>query len=177
MKQVIVRRLILAIAVALILSALSPMLSRAFAADEDNSVKIQLKISNAQPREVEETTSKSITREYSTAWKTMADALANNRPDRIGASFVGTAEDQLRNQIEQQKKNGLSTRIIDHGHKLDVIFYSPEGSAMQLRDTAQFERQYLDGRKVVHSENITQNYMVVMAVAGDRWKVRVLQEQ
>jgi hypothetical protein len=155
----------------------SPILSRAFAADDDNSIKIQLKISNAQPRDVEETTSKSITREYSTAWKTMEDALANNRPDRIGASFVGTAEDQLRNQIEQQKKNGLSTRIIDHGHKLDVIFYSPEGSAMQLRDTAQLERQYLDGRKVVHSENITQSYMVVMAVAGDRWKVRVLQEQ
>ena len=177
MKEVIVRRLIIAIAVALVLSAVSPLLSRAFAADDNNGVKVQLNISNAQPREVEETTSKSITREYSTAWKTMADALANNRTDRIGASFVGTAEDQLRNQIEQQKKNGLSTRFIDHGHKLDVIFYSPEGSAMELRDTAQLERQYLDGSKVVHSENITQNYIVVMAVAGDRWKVRVLQEQ
>jgi hypothetical protein len=29
----------------------------------------------------------------------------------------------------------------------------------------------------VHSETITQNYIVVMAVTGDRWKVRVLQEQ
>jgi hypothetical protein len=177
MKEVIVRRLIVAIAVALILSAVSPMLSRAFAADNDSGMKVQLNISNAQPRDVEETTSKSITREYSTAWKTLADALANNRPDRIGASFVGTAEDQLRNQIEEQKKNGLSTRIIDHSHKLDVIFYSPEGSAMELRDTVQLERQYRDGHRIVHSENIIQNYIVVMAVAGDRWKVRILQEQ
>jgi len=107
----------------------------------------------------------------------LADALANNRPDRIGASFVGTAEDQLRKQIAEQKKNNLSTRIVDHGHKLDVVFYSPEGSAMQLRDTAQLERQYLEGGKVVHSETVTQNYVVLMAVTGDRWKVRVLQEQ
>jgi hypothetical protein len=177
MKEVIVRRLIVALAVGLILSAVSPMLSRAFAADDNGGAKVQLNISKAQPRDVEETTSKSITREYSTAWKTLADALANNRPDRVGASFVGTAEDELRNQIEQQKKNGLSTRIVDRGHKLDVIFYSPEGSAMTLRDTAQLERQYLDGHKVVHSENVTQSYIVVMAVAGDRWKVRVLQEQ
>lgn len=153
-----------------------PLVSRAFAADQDEP-KVQLTIANSQPRDVEETTTKSITREYTTAWKTLADALANNRPDRIGASFVGAAEEQLRKQIAEQKKNTLSTRIVDHGHKLDVVFYSPEGSAMQLRDTAQLERQYLEGGKVVHSETVTQNYVVLMAVTGDRWKVRVLQEQ
>ena len=177
MKLTSIRTLILLIAIVLIVSGASPLLSRAFAANDDDSIKVQLNISNSQPREVEETTSKSITREYSTAWKTLADALQNNRAERIGASFVGAAEDQLRKQISEQKKNGLSMRIVDRGHKLDVIFYSPEGSAMQLRDTAQLERQYLDGLKVVHSETITQNYIVVMAVTGDRWKVRVLQEQ
>lgn len=176
MKQRITRMAVLSLGLALLISGGLPLLSRAFAADEDGP-KVQLNISNSQPRDVEETTTKSITREYTTAWKTLADALANNRPDRIGASFVGTAEDQLRQQIAEQKKNGLTVRIVDHGHKVDVVFYSPEGSAMQLRDTAQLERQYLDGGKVVHSENVTQNYIVLMAVTGDRWKVRLLQEQ
>lgn len=171
-----IRMAVLAVGIALVLSGALPLVTRALAADEDGP-KVQLDISSAQPREVEETTTKSITREYSAAWKAMADALANNRPDRLGASFVGAAEEQLRTQVDQQKKNGLSTRIVDHGHKLSVVFYSPEGSAMQLRDTAQFERQYLDGGKVVHSESLTQNYVVLMAVTGDRWKVRVLQEQ
>jgi len=175
-KQRITRMAVLSLGLALLISGGLPLLSRAFAADEDGP-KVQLNISNSQPRDVEETTTKSITREYTTAWKTLADALANNRPDRIGASFVGTAEDQLRQQIAEQKKNGLTVRIVDHGHKVDVVFYSPEGSAMQLRDTAQLERQYLDGGKVVHSENVTQNYIVLMAVTGDRWKVRLLQEQ
>lgn len=140
-------------------------------------VKVDLNISNSQPREVEETTAKSIIREYSTAWKALADAVANNRLERVSASFVGTAEDQVRRQVEQQKKNRLSMRLINKGHKVDVIFYSPEGSAMQLRDRAQLERQYLDGGKIVHSETVTQEYLVLMAVTGDRWKVRVLQEQ
>jgi hypothetical protein len=175
-KPQIIRLSVVIIGIALLISGGMPLVTRAFAADEDGP-KVQLNISNSQPRDVEETTSRSITREYTTAWKTMADALANNRVDRLGASFVGAAEDRLRKQIDEQKKNGLSTRIVDRGHKLDVTFYSPEGSAMQLRDTAQFERQYLDGGTIVHSENVTQSYIVLMAVTGDRWKVRVLQEQ
>ena len=176
MRERITRIAVLSLGLALLISGGIPQVSRAFAADEDGP-KVQLNVAHSQPRDVEETPTKSITREYTTAWKTLADALANNRPDRIGASFVGTAEDQLRKQIAEQKKNNLSTRIVDHGHKLDVVFYSPEGSAMQLRDTAQLERQYLEGGKVVHSDTVTQNYVVLMAVTGDRWKVRVLQEQ
>jgi hypothetical protein len=175
-KERFTRIAVLSLGLALLVAGALPFVSRALAADDDGP-KVQLNITNSQPREVEETTNKSITREYTTAWKTLADALANNRVDRLGASFVGAAEDQLRKQIDEQKKNGLSTRIVDRGHKLEVVFYSPEGSAMQLRDTAQLERQYLDGGRVVHSENVIQNYIVLMAVTGDRWKVRVLQEQ
>jgi hypothetical protein len=175
-KLRITRITVLSLGLALLTSGGLPLLSRAFAAAESGP-KVQLNVANSQPREMEETTTKSISREYTTAWKTLADALEHNRIDRIGASFVGTAEEQLRKQIAEQKKNGLSTRILDHGHKLDVVFYSPEGSVMQLRDTAQLERQYLEGERVVHSETVTQNYVVLMAVTGDRWKVRLLQEQ
>src|SRR5690349_13789709 len=98
MKMHVIRFAVLLLGLALLISGGMPLVMRAFAADEDGP-KVQLNIANSQPREVEETTSKSITREYTAAWKTLAEALANNRVDRISASFVGTAEDQLRKQI------------------------------------------------------------------------------
>ena len=164
-----------AVSVAGVLLALSgaiPLLS-AFA---NEGPQVSLNIANATPREVEETTQAAVKREYANAWKAMTVALRENRVDQLGASFVGAAKTQIEQRVDQQKKTGLSERIVDRGHKLDVIFYSPEGSAMELRDTATLEKQYLDGSRVVHSEHITQPYIVVMTVAEDRWKVRVLQE-
>ena len=64
---------------------------------------------------------------------------------------------------------------MDRGHKLEAIFYSPEGSAMQLRDTAKLEIEYLDGDTVVGREQVTAHYLALMTVAEDRWKVRLLQ--
>jgi hypothetical protein len=78
--------------------------------------------------------------------------------------------------VKAQKAAGLSRRIIDHGHHVEVIFYSPDGSAMQLRDTAQLEIQYRDGSKVLHSDNLSAQYLVLMTPAENSWKVRVLQE-
>jgi hypothetical protein len=65
---------------------------------------------------------------------------------------------------------------VDHGHQLQVLFYSADGSAMQLRDTAQLEIQYRDGSKVVHKESLSAHYLVLMTPAENSWKVRVLQE-
>jgi hypothetical protein len=48
---------------------------------------------------------------------------------------------------------------------------------MQLRDTAQIELEVLDGDTVIHREQITQPYLVLMTVAEGSWKVRVLEEQ
>jgi hypothetical protein len=155
-----------------LVSAVSSL--RAYAAEPSN--KIEINIANAGPREVEETTRAAIQREYGSAWQAMTKSLASNTDAGLGSSFVGTAKDTLLSQLDQQKHNNLSTRIIDRGHKLDVVFYSPEGSAMQLRDTAQLEKQYLSGNSVVHSESITAQYVVLMSVAEDRWKVRLLQE-
>src|SRR5262245_57744224 len=100
-----------------------------------------LSVANAAPREVEETTQAAIKREYANAWKAMAGALRENRTDELGASFVGAAKTAMEQRIDQQKKTGLSERIVDRGHKLEVLFYSPEGSAMELRDTASIEKQ------------------------------------
>ena len=78
--------------------------------------------------------------------------------------------------MEGQRTSNLRTRIIDRGHKLEAIFYSPEGSAMQLRDTAKLELQLLDGDTVIGKQQITANYVALMTVAEDRWKVRLLQQ-
>jgi hypothetical protein len=130
---------------------------------------------HSQPRPVEDLTEKAIVREYSAAWQNLARALKDNNPDILQESFVGTAQEKFARQIEQQKAAGLSTNYIDRGHKMDVLFYSPEGSAMQFRDTANLEIQLLENGKVIHSEQVQQQYVGLMTVYGDRWRVRVLQ--
>ena len=137
--------------------------------------KVQLDTASAGPREVEDTTSRAIIRDYGHAWRDLCQALEQNRADLLGGSFVGIARDRLAAEIAAQSKAGLRTRYIDRGHKVQAVFYSPEGSAMQLRDVAQYEIDLLDGNDVVAKQDVTVNYLALMTVAEDRWKVRVLQ--
>ena len=136
---------------------------------------VNLNVGDAGPRQIEDTTERALQRDYAHAWGSMEAALNDNRADILNSDFVGVALDELKDRVNQQQKSGLRTRFIDHGHQLQAIFYSPEGSAVQLRDTAQFEVQYLDGDKIVNSEQRTENYTVVMTAGENRWKVRVLQ--
>ena len=64
---------------------------------------------------------------------------------------------------------------MDKGHKVEAVFYSPEGSAMELHDTAQVQLQLMDGSKVIHSEDATVHYVVLLTAAENSWKVRVLE--
>jgi len=140
-----------------------------------NTPQISLSVANAGPRQVEDTTERSVARDYAAAWQAMADALDQNRADLLAANFVGTADEKLTAGIDQQRKTGLHQRIIDKGHKVDVVFYSPEGSAMELHDTAQLELQVIDGSKVIHSENATVHYVALLTAAESSWKVRMLE--
>jgi hypothetical protein len=137
---------------------------------------VQLNAENGAGRAVEEQTRKSIARDYAKAWRTLAQALEQNRADLIGSDFVGVAEEKFAAAVASQAKAGLRTRYVDRGHKVDVLFYSPEGLSLQLRDTAQLERQVLDGEKVIQSEQITRHYIALMTPTEVRWKVRLLQE-
>jgi hypothetical protein len=104
----------------------------------------------------------------------METALAENRVDLIDESFVGYAHDKLLSQVKEQRKSGLTTRYVDHGHQVQATFYSPEGSAVQLQDTTQLEVQILDGNTVVSTQTVTRKYIGVVTVVEDSWKVRVL---
>jgi hypothetical protein len=125
---------------------------------------------------VEDQTKDSITRDYGRAWQSLEQALEDNRPDLLNLDFVGYAQNEWSEALKAQSSSGLSRRIVDRGHHVQVIFYSPDGSAMQLRDTAQLEIQYRDGSKVLHSEKLSAQYLVLMTPAENSWKVRVLQE-
>jgi hypothetical protein len=166
------RILVLTLGVALALSGVVPLLMRTLA---DTKPNIEVNFDNTGPRQVEDTTQKAIVRDYSLAWQAIATALANNSPAPLRQNLVGFALDQLTQRVKDQQGNGVKTRIVDHGHNVDAIFYSKDGSAMQLRDTARIETQVLEGDTVIHSDQALIQYLVVMTSAEDRWKLRVLE--
>ena len=166
------RLLILTLGVALVISGAVPLLKRILA---DTKPSVQLEVKNAQPRAVEDVTQNAIVRDYTLAWQAIGTALANNSLQPLNDNFAGFALDKLTQRVKDQKQNGLTTRIIDRGHKVDAIFYSPDGAAIELKDTASIETQVLDGGKVIHSDQAQIQYYAVMTGAEDRWKVRVLE--
>lgn len=137
--------------------------------------QVQLNADNLGPRQIEELTVKSISRDYALAWQSLSQALDQNRTDLLDAYFTGLAKDDFTQLIADQNKSGARIRYQDRGHKLEAIFYSPAGDAMQLRDQAQIEVQYLDGDKVIQSEKVTFHYIVLMTPGADRWLVRDLE--
>jgi hypothetical protein len=146
------------------------------AAAPNSSIQVKLDTSKATPRQVEDQTQQVIARDYGDAWKHLEQALEKNRADLLAADFAGAALERWGSTVREQGKTGMSQRLVDRGHHLEVLFYSVEGSAMELRDTAHFQVQYLDGGKVLHSEQLTAHYMVLMTPAESSWKIRVLQE-
>lgn len=158
-------------------AAVLALAAMVFGAEATSSGRMSLDISKAEPRQVEEATQQAIVRDYGKAWQNMSAALEQNRAELLGPSFTGFAKDKLTKAIDEQKKNGLKRKYIDRGHKVQVVFYSVEGSAMELRDTAQVEIQLLDGSKVVHSEQATVNYVALLTPTENSWKVRMLEAE
>src|SRR6185369_18090938 len=154
-----VRMLVLTAGVLLAASGAVPLLQRILA---DSKPSVQLNVKNAQPREVEEVTQNAILRDYTLAWQGISTALANNTLQPLNENLSGFALDKLTQRVKDQKQNGLSTRIIDRGHKVEALFYSPDGSAVELKDTASIETQVLSGGTVIHSDQAQIQYYAVM---------------
>lgn len=127
------------------------------------------------PRPIEELTKTNIARNYAQAWQSLQEALQQNRPQLLDDRFTGFARDRLLRRIETQKQTGLRTQIVDRGHRLKAVFYSPTGDAMQLLDEASIEIQVFDGRKLIYSERQPQRYTVLMTPGADCWYVRTLE--
>lgn len=171
------KRALLLAALALTITALwlTPQ-KRAFVVFAADTPSLNLDVQNAVPRQVEEATQKAVARDYAAAWQAMTQALDQNRTDLLAANFIGTANDKLAETIHEQSQAGLHRRYTDKGHQVQATFYSTEGSAMELHDTAQLHLELLDGDKVIHSEDVAVRYVALMTAAENSWKVRVLQE-
>ena len=159
-------RLLLAVAVLFVASGYSAAQS---------SPSVEFNAANAGPRSVEDLTSQTVPRDYAFAWQNLSQALDENRPGLLDAYFTGFAKSSLEQRIKQQAQSGLHVRYTDHGHKLNVLFYSPNGDLMQIEDDAQIEMQILDGSKVIQSQPLRVRYMVLMTPGADRWMVRDLE--
>jgi hypothetical protein len=168
----VARMLLVTMGMVLAISSAMPSLKRILA---DSKPSVQLNVKNAQPREVEEVTQNAILRDYTAAWQAISASLSTNTVSPLNDNFSGYALDMLVQRVKDQKEHGLTTRIIDRGHKVDAVFYSPDGAAIELKDTATIETQVLDGGTVIHSDQSQIQYFAVLTGAEDRWKVRVLE--
>lgn len=159
------------VALFLIACAATPLL----VGHADTKLNVQLNTENVRPRQMEDTTEKAVLRDYNAAWQAIETALASNNAAPLNDNFTGFALEKLTQRIKDQRSNELKTRIIDHGHQVEAIFYSRDGSAIELRDTASIETQVLEGSTVLHSDNAEIQYIAVLTGAADRWQVRVLE--
>lgn len=141
----------------------------------DTAVQVQLDTKEAKPRVVESLTERGILRDYRFAWKSMAQALELNSLNPLEGPFAGDAKQWLRETILNQQHTGLSQRYAGQNHKLEAVFYAPEGDVMELHDTAEYQLQFLDGGKVIRDQHIVQHFVVLMTPGADHWVIRQLQ--
>ncbi len=128
------------------------------------------------PRDIEDLTRQKIVHDYAAAWKTLATGLEQNRAELLNDYFTGFARDEFTRTIKEQAGTGIHRHYVDHGHKLEALFYSPDGGVMQLQDNVEYEVQIFDGARLLHSQTVTARFLVLMTPAADRWMVRLLQD-
>ena len=127
------------------------------------------------PRVLQDQTKSAVIRDYLKSWQSLRSAMEQNRADLLSADFVGTAKEKLTEAIEQQASLGIHTRYRDLAHDIQIVFYSPEGTSIELTDKVDYEVQVLDHEKVTATQRVSARYVVVMTPAEVRWRVRVFQ--
>jgi hypothetical protein len=137
--------------------------------------QVQLDVRNAGPRTLESITQQNLVRHYTNAWQTLASAFDNNASASLGDYFVGPAREQLAEAVTGQKKTGMHSRYLEQRHKVEVVFYAPEGDVVELHDTLECQFQVFDGERSIHDERAVLRYVVLMTPSADRWVVRQLQ--
>jgi len=141
----------------------------------DTSPQVTLNVTKAAPRTVELLTQRALLRDYKFAWANLAQALESNSMESLNGLFAGTANTWLNGKVSTQRQSGLSSRYSNQSHKVEAVFYAPEGDVIELHDTAEYDYQVLDGSKSIHSEHAVVHYVVLMTPGADRWVVRQLQ--
>jgi hypothetical protein len=139
-------------------------------------IAVQLDISHAGPRKIEAQTEGRILADYRMAWGDIAQSLSTNDAGAFAGLFVGNAKQWLDQTVTSQKRSGVTTRYSNQSHKLQVVFYAPEGDLIELHDVAEYDTQVLAGDKVIHEDHNAHRYVVLMTPGADRWVIRELME-
>lgn len=147
----------------------------AFSAPVDAAPEITLNATNEGPRKIEPLTERSVLRDYKFGWTNLAAAFESNSIGAMNGLFAGTAQTWLNEAVKGQISTGLTSRYLNQHHKLDAVFYAPEGDLIELHDTAEYDYQILDGGKTIHTEHAVVHYVVLMTPGADRWVIRQLQ--
>jgi len=159
---------------AIVLAAIA-LFAPLYSVGVDASPQVELDTSRVGPRAIETLTERSVLAGYRFAWENLASALQSNSLAPLNGSFVGTANSSLKERVIAQQRSGLSSRYLNQIHKVDAVFYAPEGDLIELHDRAEYTLQILDGDKTVHNERIVVRYVVLMTPGADRWVVRQMQ--
>jgi hypothetical protein len=151
------------------------LLAPYYAVSADSSIRVALDASKAGPRAVETLTERSILRDYKFAWTNLGLALESGSTVPLNGLLAGAANASLNEAVQTQRSSGLTSRYANQNHKVEAVFYAPEGDVMELHDTAEYDLQILDGSKTIHQEHVVQHYVVLMSPGADRWVIRQLQ--
>jgi hypothetical protein len=128
-------------------------------------------------RSLKEPTASAAIRNYLQAWQSLRLAFEQNRADLLDQNFVGSAKDKLTDTIRQQSSLGIHASYTDQSHDLQVVFYSPEGLSLELKDSVEYDVQLFDHDKLQATQRLKAKYIVVMTPAETRWRVRVFQAE
>lgn len=153
-----------------LLLCLSLLFSTSFAATD-----VGFSAAEVGPRHMEPTLQQSIPRDYEKAWQTLQAALESGDATVLDQYWVGVAHDKFQRLVKDQGNTGVQVRYKNVSHNLNAVFYPSDGAALLLYDTVHLELQVLRSGKIIHSEDRTEKYLVLMTPAQDRWLVRVLQ--
>jgi len=141
----------------------------------DSAVQVQLDTKKASPRAVESLTERGILRDYRFAWTSIAQALEVNALYSLEGAFAGDAKQILRDTVLSQQRSGITQQYLNQNHRLQAVFYAPEGDVMELHDTAEYDLRVSDGGKVIHDEHVVVHFVVLVTPGADRWVIRRLQ--
>lgn len=127
------------------------------------------------PRPLQQQTGATAIRDYLQSWQSLSAAFEGNRADLLDQDFVGIARDKLAGTIRQQATLGVRTHYRDRAHDVQIVFYSPDGLSIELKDMVDYDVQIIDHDKSQTRQQIRAHYIVVLTPTEVRWKVRVFQ--
>jgi hypothetical protein len=126
-------------------------------------------------RPLEALTAASVVRDYLESWKAFRTAVDENAPQMLDQDFVGTALTRLNDTIAEQSRLGIHTHYVDRSHRLQIVFYSPDGLSIQIVDHVDYDEQVMQGSTVLATQPVHARYVVVLTPSQTRWQVRVFQ--